>query len=206
MPVYATDIDRVKALLDISSAAHDDELTTMVKGVSTRIETFIDRALSSEARTEEYSIRPRQNVLYLRSYPVSSITSIKVATDWDYASAAALATTDFHLDGETGMVHLTYFPVTNYLGDNNATAPNAVQVVYTGGFETNTANFIAAYPDIALAADLQIVATWRRRDMPQGKNVSMQGSSMAYEQPLQFVPDAVQALTPYRRLRFAANS
>jgi len=206
MAVYATEIARVKALLDISSTTHDDELTTMVKGVSTRIEAFIDRALHETARTEEYSIRPRQNVLYLRSYPVSSITSIKVATDWDFASAAALATDDFHLDGETGMVHLTYSPITNYLGDNNATAPNAVQVVYTGGFDTSTTNFIAAYPDIALAADLQVVATWRRRDMPQGKNVSLQGSSMAYEQPLQFVPDVVQTLTPYRRLRFAANS
>jgi hypothetical protein len=31
------------------------------------------------------------------------------------------------------------------------------------------------------------------------------GASINYEKPLAMVPDVIEALTPYRRLRFAAN-
>ena len=65
----ATTIARVKALLDISSTAYDDVLTTMVAAASRRIEQFIDRPLRLAERTEEYPIRPRQRVLFLRAYP-----------------------------------------------------------------------------------------------------------------------------------------
>ena len=90
----ATTVARVKALLDIPDATstHDAVLGTIVTAVSKRIENYIDRHLESKARTEEYSIKPRQNVLFLRGYPVSAISSIKVAVDWDYAAASALST------------------------------------------------------------------------------------------------------------------
>tara|TARA_R110002020_G_scaffold425054_3_gene634466 strand:+ start:366 stop:980 length:615 start_codon:yes stop_codon:yes gene_type:complete len=202
----ATTVTRVKALLDITSSTHDTVLGTMVSAVSKRIETYIDRPLEQSARTEEYDLRPRQNVIYLRAYPVASIASVKISFDWDFSSATALSTSDYHVDSEAGLLHLNYFPVLNYLSNNNATAPCVAQVVYTAGFSTSVSNLISAYPDIAYAADTQTVATWRRRDSPQGANISLQGSSVGFEGPLEFVPDVAQALTPYRRLRFAANS
>jgi hypothetical protein len=203
--VDATTIARVKALLDISSTNYDTELTTMVSAVSKRIETFIDRPLELAARTETYSIRPRQNKLFLRAYPVTTITTVKIATDWDYAAATAVTASDYHVVADSGTLHFQFYPISNYLGDNYAYAPDAVQVVYTGGFDTSTVNLITNYPDIAMAADLQTVAMWRRRDTPQGNNISIGNSSIAYETPLNLVPDVIEALTPYRRLRFAAN-
>ena len=81
-----------------------------------------------------------------------------------------------------------------------------MQVVYTAGFAETTDGLIINYPDIAMAADLQVVAMWRRRDSPQGNSISVGGqSSISYEKPLNLVPDVIEALTPYRRLRFAAN-
>ncbi|MGB0670596.1 MAG: imelysin family protein, partial [Rhodospirillales bacterium] len=50
----ATTIDRVKALLDISSSNYDAVLTTMVAAASRRIENYIDRPLEQTARTQEY--------------------------------------------------------------------------------------------------------------------------------------------------------
>jgi hypothetical protein len=201
----ATTIARVKALLDISGTTYDTVLTTMVEAVSRRIENYIDRPLEQVARTEEYSIKPRQSVLFLRAYPTTAIASIKLALDWDYASEAAIESDDYHVDEDTGMVHFTFFPILNYRGDNLAAAPNVIQVIYTGGFATSTANLITSYPDIAYAADLQVVAMWRRRDSPQGQSQGIGGGSITYEGALRLVPDVIEALTPYRRLRFAAN-
>lgn len=201
----ATTIARVKALLDITSTTYDAVLTTMVAAASKRIENYLDRALEQTSRTEEYPIKPRQNVLFLRAYPITSITSIKLALDWDYASETPISSDDYKYDADTGMVHFTFYPILNYRGDNAAAAPNVMQVVYTGGFATSTANLISAFPDIAYAADIQTVAMWRRRDSPQGQSTSVGGGSIAYEGALKLVPDAIEALTPYRRLRFAAN-
>tara|TARA_R100000951_G_scaffold54731_2_gene46002 strand:+ start:30 stop:644 length:615 start_codon:yes stop_codon:yes gene_type:complete len=201
----ATTIARVKALLDISSSTHDTVLTTMVSAVSKRFESFLDRPLLAEARTETYSIRPRQNKLFLRAYPVSAVTSVKIATDWDYAAATAVSSGDYHVTSDTGCVHFQFFPVTSYLGSNYEAAPDAIQVIYTAGFDTTTNNLITNYPDIAMAADLQVVAMWRRRDTPQGNSISVGGGSISYEKPFDLIPDVVHALAPHRRLRFAAN-
>jgi hypothetical protein len=201
----ATTIARVKALLDITSSNYDAVLTTIVSAVSKRIETYLDRPLERTSRTETYPIRPRQNKLFLRAYPVDSITSIKIATDWDYAAATAVETDDYNVTSDTGTVHFSFYPITSYLDSNYEAAPDAIQVVYTGGFAANTTALIADYPDIAFAADLQSVAMWRRRDTPQGNSINVGGSSISYEKPLNLVPDVIEALTPYRRLRFAAN-
>ena len=198
----ATTVTYVKDLLEITSATHDTVLGRMVSTVSQRIEDFIDRPLESAARTEEYSIKPRQDVLFLRAYPVASITSIKIATNWDFAAVSAVASTDYHTDSATGSVHFNFYPLLNYMGDNAKTAPQAIQVVYTGGLATTPANLQANYPAISSACETQVIAMWRRRDEPTTKMTKIGDYGSAVEGPLSFLPDVVEALMPYRRMRF----
>lgn len=201
----ATTIARVKALLDITSSTHDAVLTTMVSAVSKRLEHFLDRKFLHESRTEYYNVRPRQNRLFLREYPVTAVTSVHLATDWEYGTATAIDSSDYHCTGDSGTLHFNHDLITNYLSSNYAYAPDAVKVVYSGGFSATTSALITAYPDIAMAADIQTVAMYRRRDTPQGNNIRVGGGSISYEKPLALVPDVIETLTPYRRLRFAAN-
>lgn len=201
----ATTKDRIKDLLEITSTTHDTVLDRLIGVVSQRIEDYIDRPLESTARTEEYSIKPRQNVLFLRAYPLSAqsdISSIKIAFDWDFSAATAVTSTDYHVDLDSGMLHLNYFPSTNYMGNNMATAPNVVQIVYTGGFSTSAANLISAYPAVAYACEEQVIAMWRRRDEPMTKTTRIGDYGSTVEFPLRFLPDVVEALVPYRRMRF----
>lgn len=201
----ATTKERVKDLLDITSTSHDTVLDRLVAVVSQRIENFIDRPLLSTARTEEYSIKPRQGMIFLRAYPLadqSSVGSLKVATDWDFAAATAVDADSYHADLDTGQIHMRYYPIENYLGRNATIAPSVVQVTYTGGFATDTADLISNYPAIAYACEEQVVAMWRRRDDPAAGSVSIDQYSRKVEAPLKFLPDVVEALTPYRRLRF----
>ena len=206
----ATTTTRVKALLEITPASttHDAVLDALIDTVSQRIENFIDRPIEALARTEEYDIKPRQKVLFLRAYPLTAqgdIASIKIATDWDFAAATAVTSTDYHVDLVTGAIHFNFYPLTNYLGNNMATAPNVVQVVYTGGFTATadgTAQFITDYPAIAYAAETQVIAMWRRRDEPMTKTTKIGDYGSTVEGPVKFLPDVIEALIPYRRQRF----
>jgi len=203
----ATTKARVKALLEITGTSQDDVIDNYIKIVSQRIEDFIDRPLHQTSRTEEYDLRPRQTKLFLRAYPLTAqnqITSIKIALDWDFASVTAVDSNDYHVDLDTGTVNFTFIPIKNYMGNNLMTAPNAVQVVYTGGLATSTANVIANYPAIASACEQQVIAMWRRRDQPMQKATKIGEYGATIEGPLRFLPDVVEALMPYRRQRFGA--
>ena len=197
--------ERVKDLLQIAGSSQNDVLDRLIASVSQRMEDFIDRPFHQTARTEEYSIKPRQNTLFLRAYPLTAqnqVTSVKISGDWDFASATAVDSGDYHVDLDSGMLHFNYYPISNYLGNNMATAPNVVQVVYTGGLATSTANLISNYPAIAAACEMQVIAMWRRRDQPMMDTVKIDEYTSTVTGPLEFLPDVRQALMPYRRMRF----
>ena len=201
----ATTKERVKDLLEISSTTHDTVLDRLIAVVSQRIEDYLDRPLESKARTEEYDIKPRQRVVFLRAYPLTAqnqITEIKIATDWKFDTVSAVSSDDYHVDLANGAVHLNFYPILRYLNSNTETAPGAVRVAYTGGFATSTANLISNYPAIASAAETQVIAMWRRRDEPMVKTIDVGEYSSTKEGPVRFLPDVVEALTPYRRMRF----
>jgi len=201
----ATTKERIKDLLEITSTTHDTVLDRLIAVVSQRIESFIDRPLQSVERTEYYDLKPRQNVVFLRAYPLANqaaISEVKFATDWDYDTVASENSEDYQVDLNTGALHLNRYVITSYLGQNNATAPLAVKVTYTGGFAADTTTLIANYPSIAYACEEQVIAMWRRRDEPMGKSTRIGDYGREVEGVLRFLPDVVEALTPYRRLRF----
>lgn len=189
----ATTKARVKTLLNITNTEHDDLLDLMVTAVSKRIENFIDRPLMLEARTEEYHVQPRAGTLFLRAAPVSSIATVISDSLWDFANGTTVSSDLYHVDSESGRLYMQF---------DLQPGHNAVQVVYTAGFATSTANLITDYPDIAMAADLQVVSQFRRRQAPQGSKRTSRGGSVEQESPLQFIPEVVETLAPYRRISF----
>ena len=189
----ATTLARVKTLLDITDTAHDALLSLMVTSVSKRIEAYIDRPLMLEARTEEYHAAPRTNVLFLKAAPVASITSVINDSLWNFAAGTTVDSDLYHVDVESGRLYLQF---------DLASHRNAVQVIYTAGFAANTTDLIANYPDIAMAADCQVVAQWRRKNNPQGSKRTTRGGSTEFEAPLQLIPEVIETLSPYRRISF----
>jgi len=191
----ATTKERVKTLLgiDATNIEYDDDIDVMITAVSQRFESYMDRPLYQEARTEEYNARPRMNLVPLRSAPVASIASVKNSTTWDWANTTAIDSELYHVDTSTGLLYLNY---------DMSAGPNALQIVYTAGFATTTSALITSYPQIAMAADLQVVAMWRRKDSPQGKSRSVAGSSIEHEGPIKLIPEAIEALSAFRRVGF----
>ena len=74
-----------------------------------------------------------------------------------------------------------------------------MQVTYTGGLATSTANLITAYPDLAQACDLQVAYLHRRR-LSAGGNFSVGQSSTQYTGDYDLLVDVQKTLNKYMRI------
>jgi hypothetical protein len=186
---------RVKAALNISGTSEDAWIDDAIKATSQLIEQHLGRHVEDATYTEEYDVRDgRQEIVALNAYPVTSITSIKNAPDWDFAGATALTSTSYRVKDETGLI---YFRTELDAGND------ALQIVYVGGMAANTAAIESSFPAIAMAADLQIAAMFRRRRSPQGETINAgRGGSISQEGPLTLIPAAINLLSPFVRRRF----
>ena len=188
---------RVKANLGgISSSASDSLIDGIVTDVSYRFERYMRRQVLRQAATATFPASRFSTILSLPAYPVTSITSIKYATHpSEFADATAMAATEYVLeDQDAGLVR---FLVEMPLLDDRR--PGYLQVVYTGGMAEDTDDFIATYPDVARAADVQCAYEFQRRNSPGG-NATNDGGSTAFDGPLGLLESSRQALTPYRRI------
>lgn len=188
---------RIKTVLaiDPSDTTEDAWISAAIQSVSQRIELHMDRPIELVERTEEYDLSDRRrNSIFLRTYPVTEIASVKNDSSWDFDNATAIDSELYRVDAENGVL---YFALELDPG------PRSLKVVYTAGLATNTTELIANYPVIAQAADLQIAALFRRRATPQGE--SSQGAmsgTQSFEAPLKLIPEVRESLIAVSRRRF----
>lgn len=111
MPVSAsatalTDTTTVKRYLRVTASTDDDLIQQLINQWSARIEKICGRAFHDATYTENIS-GTRARYIVLRQYPVVSITSLKAVygagTD---ETTETIASTDYRLDLDTGIVHL----------------------------------------------------------------------------------------------------
>lgn len=186
----ATTLARVKAHLKITDTTDDTRLGELIQGVSDEIEKYLDSKLMQESQTEELDVRQNQRVWYLRSR-INAVTSVKTRTDWDWASASALDSDLYHFVDQEHQLYISSGPLIGR---------RTLQVVYTGGFATSTANLVANFPAIATAADYQVVQEWRRKENLAAVSRSSRGGNKSWGDEHQMLERVRQMLDPYRRL------
>jgi uncharacterized phiE125 gp8 family phage protein len=184
---------RVKALIDISGTSQDAVIASLIAGVSLALEKYAGCPLAEESRTELYDVEDRADDVWLRGVPVASITSVKARssrqTDW--ADVTAMDSSLYSFDAGTGRLILDG---TWYAGRE------MLQVVYTAGFAADTTAFIAAYPDLADAADKQVTHEFERRTELGAGSTGMQGTSRVETAPVALLPVVRERWDPYRRM------
>lgn len=124
--ILCSTLDRVKEKLEIPSATttHDNLLRSILSGVSGTVESFLDRYTEEKARTEQYNAFDGQRTLFLRGYPVKTLTSIKNDTLREFTGDAIDSSYYYH-EAARGIVSFDrYVPLYG---------PGVFQVVYTGG-------------------------------------------------------------------------
>lgn len=188
----------IKERLGISSADNDITINTIIAGIEAIFNEYTDRILLLNAtETTEYYNGGSQ-WLQLRRYPIVSITSIKEAPDYDFASVDALeANSDYRLvkNGDKGILYRLY---TNWYQ-----SPDAIQVIYKGGF--CAAGVTPAAGEFILPADMREAAIEqacfifkRRKDLGLAA-VGFQGGSISKFSQIELLPNVRQILAHYKR-------
>lgn len=199
MALLMTTTARVTSILGAGTgtyAAVDQVMIdNLIASVSNRLEAYLDRLTLSAARTEYYDQTPGMKSIQLRAYPVSTITLLEYSRTWDFTTAKETLATpaDYVFDADTGIVYLTKW---------REASPRSWKVTYTGGMAADTTALIAAYPELADAADKQVVHEWLRRTKLEALTASMQGPQEGYPMAVDLLPVVKQAVEGLRRFQW----
>lgn len=187
---------RVKALTESggisAGTANDTLIAQLIATHSQNIENYLGRKTLATSRTEQFDVARGQRAFLLSAFPVTEVTSARDADDRDFASALAIDTTDYYLDTARGVIEFDGYQPINGAG--------TLQVIYTGGMAADTASFVAAYPDVAQACDMQVAYTISRKDQLGAQSIGTQSGSVGWAGPLDLLPEVKRLLEPYRRV------
>lgn len=120
-----TTTEKVKSYLQIGSSNYDIVIEDIVKGVSSAIETYLNREIVKQERTEYFS--GSEKTLILSSYPVDSEGLLVEVNRGTNASPSweTVSDNDYDLENEVGVVSLGY---------SVGTGVRRLRVTYTGGY------------------------------------------------------------------------
>ncbi len=174
-PIKLTTLSALKYALDehdFSDASFDDYLRELITAISARIIDYLGRGVSEESRTTVFDIKLGQRKWFLDAYPVTSITSIKIDHQRDFANATAIDSDDYVLRSyrNAAWIELLY---------DEAPGVGVMQIIYTAGMGTSTAQLTSGFPEVEAACQSWIKAIIvKRKGGPQGETVSVGGGSI----------------------------
>lgn len=153
------------------------------------------RWFAKKTYTEVFSVTTGQQLLVLRGYPVTSITSVKINTEAAFASETALESTAYALlsEGRTGRLKLRSGYGTFVEGTGS------VQVIYVGGLADKTDEVPS---DLQLAAVEQVVFTVKRAANAHLKSEGQGGGSVTYFRDAPILASVEDVLAAYETVPF----
>lgn len=160
MSVYLTTAAKVQEVLQQPSlsGANLALVESLIAGVTAAFERELDRCIERAERTEYFDVDDFQRYWKLRGYPVTAIASVEFDSTGQFAG-----------DESAHDATLRRMPLNDaeeyllYLESPAACGPRVMRVTYTGGLGATTAAVIAAFPDLAMAATLEVANLYQRR-------------------------------------------
>ena len=197
MSIMLTSLATVKSFLDIDTdkTTYDSIIVTIIKHVSDRIQTFLNRKLLKEERTQ-YFQAGRTNY-FLDSYPIDSTASLTVVVD----ETTQTINDDYWVWYDSGTLQFDY--ATSYI------EPKQISITYTGGYaatETSigvgsTETVLLTVPDsLSYACIMQSAFTFRRRKDVGVSSLSMPDGSVNTMFAADLLPEVRHTLMQHRKL------
>jgi uncharacterized phiE125 gp8 family phage protein len=192
-------LDNVKTALMVSGSTDDTLLTQLVDAADGFIADYTGRAFAGGTFTETYSAG--QLLVFLRNFPVASVTSVKVDAARAFGSDTIRSSDTYVVHADRGVIESLNGPFLPPRGGQRDDWPEALQVVYATATD--------AVPPAVQQAFSDLVGHWYRfAKTIAGQNYEMLGKqvdtsgekdwpwSLARGEPL---PRSVmQLLQPYR--------
>jgi len=188
----------VKDRLGFSDTDHDITINRIIFGLESIFNTFCKRPLivNSIDVTEYYTACG--NRLVVNRYPIVSVTSIKQALDYDFASADALTADEGYRLVNAGRNGVVYRMFMNWFD-----TPDSIQVIYRGGY--CSAGQAPGSGEYALPADLREAAieqasfVFKRKDDLGLQSVGFEGGSIKKYAPADLLPMVKKILDNYKK-------
>jgi len=177
---------------------HDQTLGRIITGITTIFESHCRRPLIITAADVTEYTSGLGTRLQLNRYPVASITSVKIAIDYNFDDVTALvADTEYRLtnSGANGILYRR--------GLEWPLVDDSIQVIYRGGY--CPAGQSAGEGETVLPADLREAAIeqscfiFKRKDDIGLSAVSFDGGSINKSSPMKLLPQVESILANYRR-------
>lgn len=195
MSIQLASLAEIKAFLEIETATttFDSLLNSMLKYVSDRIQTFLNRNLRKEQRTEYFNGGKRK--YYLSAYPVDTSTTITVVLD----TTTETINDDYYIWSDEGLLEFDW--KTSYI------EPKELYITYTGGYASSTVSISGTVEDILLAVPdglkyacvLQTAFMFRRRKDIGLTSTSMPDGSINTMFAADLLPEVKNILKSYRK-------
>jgi len=188
----------VKDRLGLTDTENDRTINRIICGIEEIFNSYTKRKLIVNSSDVTEYFRGCGSLLQLNRYPVVSITSIKIAYDYDFSSADVLVENrDYRTvaGGDNGILFRMY--------KNWPDIPDTVQIIYRGGFcsagQTPGSAEFAMPADLREAAVEQTSFLFKRKDDIGLSAVSAQGGSINKFSAMDLLPIAKKVLDNYRR-------
>ena len=198
---------KIRYAYETGDNTDDGIINQIIRGVSATFDTFTERNfILNQADVTEYYDGGME--LYVKRYPVVSVTSIKVAGDWDWTNADALVVNvDYRLQAAKGRIYYmpsAAWPVDYYhsSGDFPCGIDN-IQIIYRGGFVGPSGDVLSGQTglpnDLREACIVQTCFYLKRRHDIGLTAVSAEGQSITKFSPHDLLPSVKQILARYKR-------
>jgi len=196
-----TSLATVKAFLEIDTdkTNYDSLIVTIIKQVSDRIQTFLNRKLQKEERTQYFTAG--RKTYFLSAFPIDEAASFTVSLD----DTIQTSNDDYWVWPDSGTMVFDY--ATSYI------EPRQLYVTYTGGYAaTDTAVGIAGIstitetvllivPDsMAYACMLQSAFLFRRRKDIGISSMSLPDGSFNTLYAADLLPEVKNSLMQHRKI------
>ena len=188
-----TTLEEVKALLEFEDNVRDIVLIKLIKDVSAEIEMFLNRSTAIVTNAVEYFDVPQYGAkLFLRAYPITSVTTLWNTTDRTYDSTTVVDSDNYYVDKQHGAITVDK----QYL----LMGAGAVKIQYTGGMASTTATFLRDYRGLASAIATEVMYRFQRNAEIGLIAASGGGSNITLQTRTQFHPSVETVLQEHRRI------
>ncbi len=190
-----TTLERVKTKLEIQSTDYDATLEIVINEVSIYIENFCSRKFLEQSYTDIYNGSDIKTAIFLRQFPVTSVTSFKYRS----GTVSTPAWTDFdadnyELDGLLDALTI-YVPLPS--GRNN------IQVIYDAGYKIDFSKigdsaFHTLPLDLSMACESIVVKAFLMRKSQGKASESFEGANIDWNE--QTSTENKNILTKYQKV------
>ena len=185
---------KVKQFLGISSAGDNSVFAVLVKSVSAEIETYCNREFTETTYTEYIDTDSGQKKVFLKNFPVASITTLKYRQGtFGNPQWFSFPSDDYMLSGSMGKITFS---------GSLPEAEKFIEAIYVGGYKIDFDNESNSSLH-TLPADITQVATeWAAKVYNNRKNAGI-ASESTEGQSITFKADKIpeefkDRLAPYK--------